>query len=110
MVDPGAAPGELLVWHGKIPGNLSGRGLHTVAQTHGVHGCACQGNQGKDRHRVGIVENQSAWAESLGVSQDVEPGRTRAQSLEDPAGSNGISDTLVDAVLQGNVKVEANVG
>ena len=106
---PAAAEAQLLVGHVQVAGQLARRALHRVAQPHDLQPGGPQRQQRQRRHGVGIVHDQRAGAQALHVAQDVQPGRTGAQHLEDAARADGVADALVHAVLERDVVIVAHV-
>ena len=84
------------------------RALHRVAEPDDLHGTRAPRRETEHAHRVGVVEYQRLWAEALGVLENIEPDRDRAQRLEEPPGPDRVSDALVHPVLRRNIVVVAD--
>src|SRR5258706_5441398 len=76
-----------------------------MAEANHLQGCCSQGGQRNGGQGIGIIYHQSARTEFLNVAANGKPGWRGAQVFEDASWPDGIGDTLIHAVFQGNGKI-----
>ena len=89
-------------------GNLSVPMLNAVTQPDRFDAPVFVASPGVHRHGIGIIEEERArFGDSADVLTDIQQNGDRSLPVHDAAGANGIANTLVDAVLQGNIDIQS---
>ena len=108
---PAPSEGDLVERHADVLRDLPARVLDGVAEADDLL-VRRAGVVGPDvhRHRVGVVQQPGVGAQLGHVAADVEEHRDRAQGAKDGADPERVADRLAQAVLLGDVEVEARGG
>ena len=108
VVGAAAGVGDLLLGYLQPGGDFLQGGLYPVAQADEGDIRDLSHRQTVGGHGVGILQHDGAWfGQLLHVAGDVDQHRYGAQSPKDAARSHGVADTLIHAVFQRYLVVDA---
>ena len=101
MVYSGTAPDHFVIRHFRALGQKPACTLHRMTQTNDSQRTDASGCEAHHAHRVGIVQDDRIRTEPLGITEDFNPHRYGAESLEQAAGTNRVPNTLINTILGG---------
>ena len=94
-----------LVFHSHSLKKFLGADLNAVAETYGADLCETLHIAGEHCHRVGVVQEQSVRADLFHIPCELFQNRNGTKCTHDTTNSQGICDSLFDAVFLRDLKV-----
>ena len=94
-----------LVFHSHSLKKLLGADLNAVTKAYGTDLCETLHIAGKHCHRVGVVQEQSVRADFFHIPCELFQNRNGTKCTHDTTNSQGICDSLFDAVFLRDLKV-----